>query len=116
MIEAGRHRMHVIDDALVVGHVGGLEDTVLTDFERTMLADHVPTPPPRPARSTGDDLSRTIAIQRNPTVRVGPAQETVQTDTAVATAPRAPALALRVLNGDNRGETVALDRANTMIG
>ena len=116
MIEVGRHRMHVIDDALVVGHVGGLEDTVLTDFERTMLADHVPTPPPRPSRRADDDLSRTIAIQRNPTVRVGPAQETVQTDTAVATAPRAPALALRVLSGDNRGEVVALDRANTMIG
>lgn len=116
MIEVGRHKMHLIDDALVVGRVGGLEDTVLTDFERTMLADHVPAPPPRPARRGDDDLSRTIAIQRNPTVRVGPAQETVQTDSEVATAQRPPALALKVVRGDGRGETVALDRANTMIG
>ena len=121
MIEVGRHKMHLIDDDLVVGRVGGLEDTVLTDFERTMLADHVPVPPPRPTHRGDDDLSRTIAIQRNPTVRVGPAQERVQTDAAIATAaqavaPRAPALALRVLQGDNSGETVALDRANTMIG
>ena len=116
MIEVGRHKLHVIDDALVVGRVGGLEDTVLTDFERTMLADHVPTPPPRPTRRADEDLSRTIAIQRTPTVRVGPAQETVQTDAEVATAPRAPTLALKVLRGDNRGGTVTLDRANTMIG
>ena len=116
MIEVGRHKLHLIDDALVVGGVGGLEDTVLTDFERTMLSEHVPAPPPRPTRRGDDDLSRTIAIQRNPTVRVGPAQETVQTDTAVATAPRVPSLALKVLRGANRGETVALERANTMIG
>lgn len=115
-IEVGRHKLHFIDDELVVGRVGGLEDTVLTDFERTMLADHVATPPPRPTRRADDDLSRTIAIQRNPTVRVGPAQERVQTDAAVATAPRAPAIALRVLRGDNSGETLSLDRANTMIG
>jgi hypothetical protein len=116
MIEVGRHRLHLIDDALVVGRVGGLEDTVLTDFERTMLADHAPVPPPRGTRRDDDDLSRTIAIQRNPTVRVGPAQETVHTDTAVATAPRPPTLALKVLRGGDGGGTVALDRANTMIG
>jgi hypothetical protein len=115
MIEIGRHKLHLIDDALVMGRVGGLEDTVLTDFERTMLAVHAPPPPPSHRRGD-DDLSRTIAIQRNPTVRVGPAQETVQTDGEVATAPRALALALRVTRGDKRGETVALDRANTMIG
>jgi hypothetical protein len=116
MIEVGRHRLHVIDDALVVGGVGGLEDTVLTDFERTMLAEHVPTPPPRSTARHDDDLSRTIAIQRNPTVRVGPAQERVETDTAVITAPRAPALALRVIRGERHGETLGLERANTMIG
>lgn len=116
MIEVGRHKLHLIDDALVVGGVGGLEDTVLTDFERTMLSEHLPALPPRSTRRADDDLSRTIAIQRDPTIRMGPAQESVQTDTAVATAPRAPALALKVLRGEGRGDTVALDRANTMIG
>jgi hypothetical protein len=81
-----------------------------------MLAEHVPVPPPRPTRRADDDLSRTMAIQRNPTVRVGPAQETVETDVAVATSPRLPAIALRVVRGADSGATLGLDRANTMIG
>ncbi len=109
LIEVGRHRLHFFDDAMLTGSVGDLESTVLTDFERTMLVAHAP--PPAVPR-VDDDLSRTMAIMRDPQVRMGPAQEAVSTD-----APHAPGmLALRALAGASKGEIVALERANTMIG
>ena len=109
LIEVGKHRLHFFDDALLVGSVADLESTVLTDYERTMLVQYAP--PPAESRG-GEDLSRTMAIMRDPQVRMGPAQEAVRTD-----APQAPGmLALRALAGERKGEIVALEQANTMIG
>ncbi|HSN20590.1 MAG TPA: FHA domain-containing protein [Usitatibacter sp.] len=117
VIEIGRHRMHFFDDALMVGRVGSLESTVLTDYERTMLAAHVPAPEavaahetaggPQPAQRDERDLDRTMAIARNPALRMDA--------DAAAEAARA-ALALRVNAGERAGQVIALDRANTMIG
>ncbi len=105
LIELGRHRLHFFDGALLAGGVGDLDDTVLTEYERTMLASAtVQAPPPR-QRDT-EDLSRTMAIPRD----VGLQATAASVDTAIA--PQA-ALGLRALAG---GEIVALDRANTMIG
>jgi len=121
VIEVGRHKMHFFDDSMLTGKVGGLENTVLTEYERTMMAVHVPphvaTPPAAPV--TGDraerdvDVDRTMAIPRDPAVRLGPAHESVRT--GAAEAPVA-VLALRVSAGERRGETISLQRANTMIG
>jgi pSer/pThr/pTyr-binding forkhead associated (FHA) protein len=45
MIEVGRHRLHFFDDALLAaGGLANLESTVHTDFEKTMVASHVPAP------------------------------------------------------------------------
>lgn len=118
VIEVGRHKVHFFDDTMLAGKVGGLETTVLTEYERTMMAAHAPAPSaPAPARKAApeEDLDRTMAIPRNPALRLGPAQESVRT--AVADAPNgAAAVALRVLAGERRGETISLARANTMIG
>ena len=143
VIEVGRHKVHFFDAPMLVIAVLGLvanllaakglhghahddlelkveqrtlENTVLTEYERTMMAAHVPAaaPPAPPARAARDeDLDRTMAIPRDPAVRLGPAQESVRTDVAEV---HAPALALRVVDGERRGETVSLQRANTMIG
>ena len=104
LIEAGRHKLHFFDDALLAGGVANLEETVHTDFERTMLVAHV----------KDDDLSRTMAIPRDASLRLGPAQEVVRTrdDTAAAES----ALALRVVAGPRAGEVIALEQANTMLG
>jgi hypothetical protein len=113
LIEVGRHKMHFFDDALLAGTVGDLESTVLTEFERTMMVAHQPQPAaaaPRPREV--EDLSRTMAIMRDPQVRLGPAQEAVRTDAAAAPGM----LALRVLGGGRKGEIIALEQANTMIG
>jgi len=59
VIEVGRHKLHFFDDSLLAGKVGGLENTVLTDYERTMMSEHVPAPAPR-ARARDDDLDRTV--------------------------------------------------------
>lgn len=118
VIEVGKHKVHFFDDSLLAGKVGGLENTVLTDYERTMLAEHAPAPaPPRPKRRD-DDLDRTIAMPRDPSLhlRTGPAAETVRTDGPVATATAAATLSLRVLAGEGRGQVIGLARANTMIG
>jgi hypothetical protein len=111
LIEVGRHRVHFFDDSMMVGRVGSLESTVLTDFERTMLATHVATAapaapePPQPAQRDERDLSRTQAIVRNPALRLDDGDEA-----------EGAALALRVTSGERRGQMIALDRANTMIG
>jgi pSer/pThr/pTyr-binding forkhead associated (FHA) protein len=109
LIEIGRHRIHFFDDTLLGARVSSLESTVHTDFERTMLAVHVPAPtaqaPAAPAR--GDDgLARTMAIARNPTLAME----------GVARVPNGASLALRVTAGERAGQVIALDQANTMIG
>jgi len=114
LIEVGKHKLHFFEDALLAGGgVGNLETTVLTDYERTMMAAHVSDKPAAAAPRRGaDDLSRTMVLQRDPTIRFGSAQEVVRTDEA----PAAKGLALRVVEGQRLGEVIALDKANTMIG
>ena len=113
MIEVGKHKIHFIEDALLAGGVGNLETTVLTDYERTMMAAHVSESPRPPAPVRGDpDLSRTMTIPRDPTVRFGSGQETVSTRADAANRP----FVLKAIGGERAGETVALDRPNTMIG
>ena len=119
VIEVGRHKLHFFEDSLLAGKVGGLENTVLTEYERTMMSQHVPdpgTPPPKPTPipQLDEELDRTQFIRRDPALRMGPSQESVST--TAATMAAAAALALKVLAGDRRGDTIALDRANTMIG
>ena len=114
MIEVGHHKLHFFDAALLAGAgVGSLESTVLTDYEKTMIAAHVAEPAAavkqRSARTGDEDLSRTMAIPR-----MGPSHEVVRTDAPAAAA--AGRLALRVLAGGKAGEVIALERANTMIG
>ena len=48
---------------------------------------------------------------RDPSLRLGPSQETVRTDQ-----PEQGTLALRVLSGGTPGDIVTLNRPNTMIG
>ena len=111
-IEVGRHKMHFFEEALLAGRVNGRESTVLTDYERTMIADHAPDAPPARPRRGDDGLSKTLAMPRDPSLRLEPGQEKVRTDKHAA----GPLLALKVVRGDRRGETIALERANTMIG
>ena len=118
MIEVGRHKLHFFDDELLARGVQSLESTVHTDFERTMMAAHAPAPEPEPAlaqasaRRGDEDLSRTMAIPRDPSLRLGPAQESVRTDAATP----APSLALRVVAGGEPGKVIPLNLPNTMIG
>src|ERR1700756_1315940 len=58
LIEIGKHKLHFFDDAMLAGGGGSLESTVHTDFERTMLASHVPEAArakPAAAAPTPDD-------------------------------------------------------------
>ena len=112
-IEVGRHKLHFFDDALLGSRLKGLESTVLTDFERTMMAQHVPALAEAVAGSAqasarrGDEdvsVSRTMAMPRMAGVQLP------------ANGVPAASLALRVLRGPGRGDTIALERANTMIG
>jgi hypothetical protein len=103
-IEVGRHKLHFFDDTMLADGVASLEETVHTDFERTMLVAHV----------KDENLSRTQAIPRDPSLRMGPAQEVVRTREAAAAA-QAP-LALRVVAGPRAGEVIALEQANTLLG
>lgn len=117
LIEIGRHKMHFFDDALLTGEVHSLESTVLTEYERTMLADHVAvqerTAPPmaRPAPREDEDLSRTMSIPRDPAQRLTPAQVA-----RMESAEGARALALRALSGPSAGELLSLERQNTLVG
>ena len=119
VIEVGRHKLHFFEDSMLSGKVGGLENTVLTEFERTMLAQNAEqaaaaVAAPAKAKAVAgsdDDLDRTQYIRSDAAVRLGPASESVSTGGHAA-----PPLALRVLRGDRTGETIALQRANTMIG
>jgi len=116
LIEVGRHKLHFFDDELLAsGGLRNLESTVQTDYERTQMAAHAAE-----GRSGGQavmnradvDLSRTQAIPRDPSLRLGAAQETVRTDVAAA----ATSLALKVLAGGHPGDVISLNRPNTMIG
>lgn len=113
LVEVGKHKLHFFDDTLLTGAVGDLESTVHTDFERTMLAEHVPAPATAPARREAQDLSRTLAIPRDPALREAAASEPVR---ARGEAQPRGALALKVVAGARRGELIALDQANTMLG
>jgi hypothetical protein len=106
LIEVGRHKLHFFDDAMLSGGVASLEETVHTDFERTLLVAHV----------KDEGLSRTQAIPRDPSLRMGPAQEVVRTRDEPAAAPAGRALALRVAAGPRTGDVIALEQANTMLG
>jgi hypothetical protein len=112
MIEVGRHKIHFFDDTMMSGGVSSLEDTVHTDFERTMMAAHVDAPEAQVARGARDeDLSRTTAIARDPTLRLPDAE-----GVAAPMPAGAAGIALRVVTGARKGALVTLDRANTMIG
>ena len=112
LIEVGRHKLHFFDEDLLAGKLGNLESTVQTDFERTMMAAHAESRASAAAVAAPElDLARTMAIPRDPSLRLGPAQESVRTDDA----PTA-ALALKVLVGERAGEVITLNRPNTMIG
>jgi hypothetical protein len=111
LIEVGRHKLHFFDDSMLAGSVSDLESTVTTEFERTMLAAHVPATAsasaPAPAAKMGqgdEDLDRTRAIRNNPSLEL--------TRPGVA----GPPMALKVVDGERKGEVIVLDKANTMIG
>ena len=116
MIEVGRHKMHYFDDALMSGKVGSLESTVLTDYERTLLAAHAGAAAAQPVEAPvltsreDDDLSRTVAIARNPALDLDAAAR------QAADAPEGSVLALRVIAGERTGMLISLANANTMIG
>jgi len=107
LIEVGRHKLHFFDEDLLAGKVGSLESTVQTDFERTLMAAHAESR----AAAPDVDLARTMMIPRDPSLRLGPAQESVRTDDAPAAV-----LALKVLAGERPGEVITLNRPNTMSG
>ncbi|HLX23723.1 MAG TPA: FHA domain-containing protein [Usitatibacter sp.] len=111
LIEVGKHKLHFFDDAMLAGGMANIESTVQTDFERTMLAAHVPAPK---APAAEVDLSRTMAIPRD-SFRQGPSHEVVRTGDAPVPAAT-EALALRVQAGARVGEIIALEQANTMLG
>ena len=110
LIEVGRHKLHFFDEDLLAGKVGSLESTVQTDFERTQMAAHAESRA-APVAAPDVDLARTMMIPRDPSLRLGPAQESVRTDDAPAAV-----LALKVLAGERPGEVITLNRPNTMIG
>ena len=117
MIEVGRHKLHYIDETLMSGKVVGLESTVLTEYERTMLAQHVaaadaaqPAEAPLLTRREDDELSRTVAIARNPALNLDDAA------TQAVAAADGHVLALRVIEGERKGALISLVNANTMIG
>src|SRR5258708_13525986 len=111
VIEVGKHKLLFFEDALLAKGVSNLENTVLTDFERTMIAAHVPEPAAGPAaKRGGEDLSRTMVLQRDPAIRFGAAQEVGRTGEADA----APGFPLRVTHGQRRGQLTALDPPTPM--
>ena len=106
LIELGRHKLHFFDGSMLSASVENLETTVITEYERTMLAAHVQAA--QPALATADlDLDRTRMIPR-----YNGEMPLEQTKPGV----KAPPLALKVLAGEERGKLIALDKPNTMIG
>jgi hypothetical protein len=137
LVQVGMHKLHFFDDSMLAGGVTDLENTVFSDYERTMLASSLspegrtteaarlaraqpaaepepeaeaaPAAEPEPARTGAPDdgLSRTMAIPRPDGASLAAPES--------AGAP-AQALALRGTGRRNQGEVIALARANTMIG
>lgn len=127
LIEVGRHKIHFFDDALLNGEVGDLENTVLNQYEQTMLAAHVPqavrAAAAKASTPSNADIDRTMAIMRLSGAQLGPMQEKVATQATQAARvgdatnpPTTALLSLRVIAGDGRGDLIRLDRPNTMIG
>lgn len=115
LVEIGRHKLRFFDDERLAGGVGNLEGAVPTDYERTPMAARVveAKSPAHAGTTRGDaNLSRTQAIPRDPSLRLGQAQESLRTHADAAAA----VLALRVLVGGRRGEVISLNNPNTMIG
>ena len=102
LVEVGRHKLHCFDDTMLAASVSNLENTVTTEFERTMLAAHMPTAPKAPspaaelkaALDDEDDLDRTRAIRRDP--KLGIPSPLEQTRPGVNTPP----MALKVVQGE----------------
>ena len=112
LIEVGKHKLHFFDESMLSGSVSNLESTVVTEYERTMLAAHAAVAQAAPAAkatatTADDDLDRTRMI-RSPFAEGALEQS--------RPGVKGPPLALRVLAGDKRGQTIALDKPNTMIG
>lgn len=111
LIEVGKHKLHFFDESMLSGSVSNLESTVVTEYERTMMAAHAAVAQAAPAKATAttadDDLDRTRMI-RSPFAE-GPLEQS-------RPGVKGPPLALRVLGGERRGQTIALDKPNTMIG
>jgi hypothetical protein len=118
LVEVGRHKLHFFDGSMLSAAVTDIESTVTTEFERTMLAAHMPAPSasvPVPAHVAkaarqDDDMDRTKAIRRDPAVGLPPPMELTKPGVAV------PPMALKVVAGERKGEVISLDKANTMIG
>jgi hypothetical protein len=120
LLEVGRHKLHFFDDEMMSASVSDLESTVTTEFERTMLAAHMPAPAASATQSAkaslqsaldeDEDLDRTRAIRRDPGLGLPPPME--QTKPGVASPP----MALKVVQGEGKGKVISLDKANTMIG
>jgi hypothetical protein len=114
LIEVGRHKLHFFDDSMLSGAVSDLESTVVTEYERTMMAMQAPAAQApameRPPPQRDEDLDRTRAIRRDASLGLEPALEETRPGA------KGPPLALKVTAGERRGETIVLDRANTMIG
>ena len=112
LIEVGKHKLHFFDESMLSATVSNLESTVVTEYERTMLAAHaaVADAAPAPAKALAaadDDLDRTRMI-RSPFAEGALEQS--------RPGVKGPPLALYVLKGDERGRVIALDKPNTMIG
>ena len=111
LVEVGKHKLHFFDEAMLSTSVASLENTVVTEYERTMLAAHVASaeavPAPKAAVSADDDLDSTRMIRAwNGESSFDPSRS----------GSRGPLLALRILHGEGTGRIIALDKANTMIG
>jgi len=111
MVEVGRHKLHVFDESMLSNAVKNLESTVVTEFERTMLAQHAlaaaAEPVPVLSTTVDDDLDRTRLIRSYD----GPGPMEMSRPGL-----KSPPLALRVVAGEGRGKLIALDKPNTMIG
>jgi pSer/pThr/pTyr-binding forkhead associated (FHA) protein len=112
-IELGRHRIDFLEEELPAAQASALEKAERAESERALAAADAHAKAGKAAGHHRDDgLSRTMALQRDPTIRLGPRHEEVRTEDANA----ASALALRVAQGARQGELVEFDRTNTMIG
>jgi hypothetical protein len=113
LIEVGRHKLHFFDDAMLASSVSNLENTVTTGVERAAPAAPAQdvkqkAAPPAAVARREDDLDRTRGFPRDPSL----GGSAVETKPGVA----GPPMALKVISGERKGEVIALDKANTMIG